>query len=584
MPTITLNHSMMKRIQELNGAVYDGPILTDLLPDIGCPVESNNGDEIEIEVFPDRPDLLSHETMAKAIRAFIGVESPENKVEVSRGDFCIEVDQSLGSIRPIIMGAIVRSVNTGNGPLERDLFIQSLMDHQEKLHMTLGRKRSFSSIGVHDLSRLSPPFRYVSVTKDFSFTPLASEKEMSISEVLSSHPKGMEYSSLMEGLDSFPIILDSNDMVISFPPVINGSHTTVNEDTTDFFIDVTGFDERSCEACLLLICLSLSELGGAVESVEITGWDGKVNTTPNFENRNHRVPNRLIERILGVSISDERISEAINRMGGKLIESRTTTEGSERQERWADCVVGEREHVFSMPRWRSDIMHPIDIVEDIAIGLGYGNLPEVLSSIHIDSTPLASANLHRRIRMSMRGVGLQEIQSLTLSNERDQFEKTNWNPVSKVTTISNPISVDHTLLRQFIFPSLMNILASNRHHELPQKVYELGEVVHDGENKSRMSWACAELGAGFSAAKGIVQSLLRDLGADNSSVSFREVMDGSGPWIVGRGAKVFIGDIEIGEFGEVSPDVIQSFGIRTPIHAGEFDVGIISDSISDPLQ
>ena len=583
MPTITLNHSMMKRIQELNGAVYDGPILTDLLPDMGCPVESNNGDEIEIEVFPDRPDLLSHETMAKAIRAFIGVGSPENKVEVSKGDFCIEVDQSLGGIRPIIMGAIVRSVNTGNGPLERDLFIQSLMDHQEKLHMTLGRKRSFSSIGVHDLSRLSPPFRYVSVTKDFSFTPLASEKEMSISEVLSSHPKGMEYSSLMEGLDSFPIILDSNDMVISFPPVINGSHTTVNEDTTDFFIDVTGFDERSCEACLLLICLSLSELGGAVESVEITGWDGKVNTTPNFENRNHRVPNRLIERILGVSLSDERISEAINRMGGKLIESRTTTEGSERQDRWADCVVGEREHVFSMPRWRSDIMHPIDIVEDIAIGLGYGNLPEVLSSIHIDSTPLASANLHRRIRMSMRGVGLQEIQSLTLSNERDQFEKTNWNPVSKVTTISNPISVDHTLLRQFIFPSLMNILASNRHHELPQKVYELGEVVHDGENKSRMSWACAELGAGFSAAKGIVQSLLRDLGADNSSVSFREVMDGSGPWIVGRGAKVFIGDIEIGEFGEVSPDVIQSFGIRTPVHEGEFDVGIISDSISDPL-
>ena len=583
MPTITLNHSMMKRIQELNGAVHDGPILTDLLPDIGCPVESNNGDEIEIEVFPDRPDLLSHETMAKAIRAFIGVGSPENKVEVSKGDFCIEVDQSLGGIRPIIMGAIVRSVNTGNGPLERDLFIQSLMDHQEKLHMTLGRKRSFSSIGVHDLSRLSPPFRYVSVTKDFSFTPLASEKEMSISEVLSSHPKGMEYSSLMEGLDSFPIILDSNDSVISFPPVINGSHTTVNEDTTDFFIDVTGFDERSCEACLLLICLSLSELGGAVESVEITGWDGKVNTTPNFENRNHRVPNRLIERILGVSLSDERISEAINRMGGKLIESRTTTEGSERQERWADCVVGEREHVFSMPRWRSDIMHPIDIVEDIAIGLGYGNLPEVLSSIHIDSTPLASANLHRRIRMSMRGVGLQEIQSLTLSNERDQFEKTNWNPVSKVTTISNPISVDHTLLRQFIFPSLMNILASNRHHELPQKVYELGEVVHDGENKSRMSWACAELGAGFSAAKGIVQSLLRDLGADNSSVSFREVMDGSGPWIVGRGAKVFIGDIEIGEFGEVSPDVIQSFGIRTPVHEGEFDVGIISDSISDPL-
>tara|TARA_Y100000589_G_scaffold83908_4_gene77847 strand:+ start:3501 stop:5255 length:1755 start_codon:yes stop_codon:yes gene_type:complete len=584
MPTISLNHSMMKRIQELNGAVYDGPILTDLLPNIGCPVESNDEDEIEVEVFPDRPDLLSHETMAKAIRAFTGVGSVETKVEVTKGEFNIKVDQTMGGIRPVIMGAIVRSVNTGKGPQERDSFIQSLMDHQEKLHLTLGRKRSFSSIGVHDLSKLSPPFRYVSVSRDFSFTPLASEKEMSISEILSLHPKGIEYSSLMEGLDSFPIILDSNDEVISFPPIINGARTTVNEGTTDFFIDVTGFDERACEACLLLVCLSLSELGGAVESVEITSWDGKVRTTPNFENRNHRVPNRLIEKILGMKLSDEKINEAINRMGGKLIESRTITDGSERQERWSDCVVGEREHVFLMPRWRSDIMHPIDIVEDIAIGYGYGNLPEVLSSIHIDSTPLGSSNLHRRIRMSMRGVGLQEIQSLTLSNERDQFEKTNWSPVSKVTTISNPISVDHTLLRQFIFPSLMNILASNRHHELPQKVYELGEVVHDGENMSKMSWACAEVGAGFSAAKGIVQSLLRDLGADDSSVSFRDVVVDSGPWISGRGAKVFIGDNQIGEFGEVSPEVIQSFGIRTPIHAGEFDVGIISDSISDPLQ
>ena len=115
-------------------------------------------------------------------------------------------------------------------------------------------------------------------------------------------------------------------------------------------------------------------------------------------------------------------------------------------------------------------------------------------------------------------------------------------------------------------------------------MYELGEVVHDGENMFRVSWACAEVGAGFSVAKGIVQSLLRDLGADDSSVSFRGIMDDSGPWIAGRGAKVFVGDNEIGEFGEVSPVVIQSFGIRTPIHAGEFDVGIISNSISDPLQ
>ena len=583
MPTISLSHLVMERIQKLNGASHESKILQDLLPQMGCPVELNDDEKIEIEVFPDRPDLLSHETMAMAVRLFQGLESGGREVRVSSSDVFIESHSSLNNIRPIILGAVVRGVDTGKNSSERGTFIQSLMDHQEKLHLTLGRKRSLSSIGVHDLSKLSPPFRYESVSGDYSFVPLASEKEMSIFEILSEHPKGIEYSALMDGMNSFPIILDSNDEVISFPPIINGNRTTVGEDTTDFFIDVTGFDERACETCLLLICLSLSELGGDVESVEISSWDGQTIITPNFDNKIHPVPNSLIEKILGLRLSDEDIGTSISRMGGRLLESRTVTDGFERAERWSDCVVGEREHIFSMPRWRSDIMHPIDIVEDIAIGYGYGNLPEILSSVHIDSSPLPSSNLHRRVRMSLRSVGLQETQSLTLSNERVQFEKTRWPHLSDVTMISNPITIDHTLLRQYILPSLMGLLSSNRHHELPQRVYELGEVVHGGENKSRASWACAEVGAGFSTAKGIVQSLLRDLGADSSMISFEPTENGNGPWIDGRGARVLIEGILIGEFGEVSPEVIHSFGLRSPVHAGEFDIDMIGKTIPDPV-
>ena len=583
MPTITLSHSMMRRIQEINGAVHNRNDLSNLLPKMGCPVELNNDEDIEIEVFPDRPDLLSHETMARAIRSFQGSDSEEASIEVSESGIKISVDGDLEGVRPIIMGAVVRGVNTGSSAPERSSFIQSLMDHQEKLHMTLGRKRSLASIGVHDLSKLKHPFRYEAVSGDFSFVPLASENNMKISEILDNHPKGIEYSKLMDGLETYPIILDSNNEVISFPPIINGNHTTVSEDTNDFFIDVTGFDEIACETCLLLVSLSLSELGGVVESVEVLDKDGSVKVTPNFGAKTYRVPNRLIEKILGMELSDSKIGEAIGRMGGVLLESRTITHGSERAERWSDCVVGEREHVFSMPRWRSDIMHPVDIVEDIAIGFGYDNLPDVLSSVHIDASPLKTSNLHRRIRMSMRSVGLQEIQSLTLSNERDQFEKTRWPVISEATVISNPITVDHTLLRQYIFPSLMNLLSSNRHHELPQRVYELGEVVHGGVNKTRVSWACAESGAGFSTAKGVVQSLLRDLGAPVSSVSFEPVAEGSGPWIDGRGAKVLIEGHEIGEFGEVSPDVMSLFSLRSPIHAGEFDVDVISEIVKDPV-
>ena len=139
-------------------------------------------------------------------------------------------------------------------------------------------------------------------------------------------------------------------------------------------------------------------------------------------------------------MSSDELSAAIEMIGGRLEESRTVTDGPNEHGRWADCVVGEVEHVISMPRWRSDIMHPIDIVEDIAIGFGFQNLPNIMSTTHIDAVPLKSTHLKRRFGESMRASGLQEVQSLTLSNERDQFELIRWSQQGGLAKIPNPIS------------------------------------------------------------------------------------------------------------------------------------------------
>ena len=507
MPTLNLQHSVLQYIQGINGVEHSGGGWSDWLPAMGCPVEGNDDEVIEVEVFPDRPDLLSHESLARAARSFVGGAFEDPSVAVSESGVEMVVDPSLEQVRPVIMAAIVRGVNTGTTDSDKSEFIQSLMDHQEKLHLTLGRKRRFASIGVHDLSTLSGPFKVVTVPESHSFVPLMMNEEMTIKQILEEHPKGVEYAHLMDGLDSFPVILDSNNDILSFPPIINGDHTTVTESTTDFFIDVTGWDERACEACLILVCLSLHERGGAIESVSVTGYDSDVANTPRGDAVRHRVPDRLIEKVLGLDLGSDEIAAALIKMGGQLIESRTVTDGVNRVERWADCAVGEREHVVEMPRWRSDIMHPIDIVEDIAIGYGYDNMPEKFSEVHLDAVPLSSSHLERRIRASLRSLGIQETQGLTLSNERDQFKRVRWPARGGLSVISNPITRDHTLLRQYLLPSLLKLLAANRHHELPQKVYELGEVVSDSANSTRVAWACAEVGGGFTAAKGIAQAI-----------------------------------------------------------------------------
>ena len=583
MPTLKFNHNILEYLHEINGVKYDPNDWEKRMPSIGCVVEENDEEGIEIEIFPDRTDLLSHETISRAARAFLNSLNDSPNLDIKQGEITLEVDKSLQNLRPVILGAVVRGVDNGTNYREKDDFIQSLMDHQEKLHLTLGRKRKFASIGVHDLSQLSPPFKVISVDKKYKFTPLAEEKEMSIEDILKSHPKGKEYAHLMSELKEYPVIIDAEDRVLSFPPIINGDHTTVNEQTRDFFIDVTGWDERSCEACLLLICLSLAERGGVIESIQIKNWDQELLNVPRGDSKSHKVPDRLIRNILGIELSKTEIADSIKKMGGELIETRTVTNGPDKIEKWADCIVGEKEHVISMPRWRNDIMHPVDIVEDIAIGYGYDNLPEQLSAVHLDAIPLPSSNLKRRISSSLCALGLQETQSLTLSNKRDQFERVRWIEENKSTIISNPITKEHTMLRQYILPSLLNLLAANRHHELPQRVHELGDVVRDSENKTRLSWACAEVGGGFSAAKGIASSLLRDLGANLSEVKWQGINQEEGPWIKGRGAKVIIGGIEVGQIGEIDPKVSFEFGLKVPIQAGEFDVDALGRTIPDPV-
>ena len=578
-----MSHSLLRSIQAENGAEYNSVDWLERLSQIGCVVEGSNEESIDIEVFPDRPDLLSHETMARAARAFLDGDIQQPTIETKDSGITLDVDSSLESVRPIIMAAIVRGVNNGNTDDEKDQFIQSLMDHQEKLHLSLGRRRKFSSIGVHDLSTLSPPFRVVTVPGSHSFIPLAMEEKMSIDNILSEHPKGKEYAHLMDNLEVYPVILDSNDGILSFPPIINGEHTTVRKSTTDFFIDVTGWEKRAVETCLLLVCLALSERGGTIEQVQVTGCDGQVRMTPNMEPKEHRVSDRLINRILGINLQSEDINTAIQRMGGDLVTSRAVTDGVNKAERWADLEVGEREHVIEMPRWLSDIMHPIDIVEDIAIGYGYENMPNLLSSVHLDAIPLPSAHLHRRVRESLRSLNLQETQSLTLSNERVQFVNTRWNKLAATTELANPITIDHTMMRQRILPSLLQLLAANRHHELPQRVYEIGTVVLDSHNGTRAAWACAEVGGGFSAAKGFAQAFLRDIGENLEDVAWEATTLNEGPWLSGRGAKILVSGEEVGQIGEIDPIVASDFGLRVPIQAGEFDIDALGRLIPDPV-
>ena len=65
--------------------------------------------------------------------------------------------------------------------------------------------------------------------------------------------------------------------------------------------------------------------------------------------------------------------------------------------------------------------------------------------------------------------------------------------------------------------------------------------------------------------------------------SSEPIEEENGPWILGRGAKIIVQGVEIGQFGEIDPIVSEKYGLKTPIHGGEFDIKEINKVASDPL-
>ena len=555
MPTLSIEQSLLHRLVESHGRIHDVEDMAFRLPLMGTDIDTCDDQTLDIEIFPDRPDLLSPETLCHGIMPFLHDSPPKPRLAINPGTISMHVSPELAGIRPVILGAIVRGLN-----IDEDV-IKRLMEHQEKLHFALGRGRKRASIGVHDLATLAPPFRVEAVSRDHSFIPLAMEEEMSIDEILAEHPEGVDYAHLLQGMDKVPVILDANDSVLSFPPIINGEHTTVTTNTQSIFIDVTGFDARACESALMLICLQLSVLGGKIESVRVNTCDGSewsIDGSP----KKHMVERSLVEGILGNSFTDDQIEDAIRRMGG--------------------VYNGDNSGVLSisMPRWRYDILHPIDLVEEIAIGHGYDDLAHDIPKAPLTAIPRKDGHLRRRVREALQGLGLIQIQSLTLSNDTDQFTSVRWKADGSITRMTNPITTEHTILRQNVLPGLLRLLSANRHHDLPQGVYELGTVVIDHKNRDRFAFLVAERSGGFATLRGRVQGLMRDLGCDEWNLEPNE----NGPWLSGRSASIVVNGVIVGECGEIDPTVSEIFDLNVPMSGAQFDLTALSSVLDDPVR
>jgi phenylalanyl-tRNA synthetase beta chain len=513
------------------------------LPMLGSDVESVEGDTLNVEFFANRPDLYSVEGVARALRGFFGFETGLASYSVGKSEVMLKVDNSVADVRPFIVAGMVRGVQM------TDELIKSLMDIQEKLHLTLGRNRKKVAIGVHDFRSLKPPFVYKAVAPEsVKFIPLGHYEEMNMSEILAKHEKGREYAWILEGMKRYPIIQDSANQVLSFPPIINGTVTQVTEATTDIFLDLTGTDMNAANSALNIISTMLAERGGSVETVDVVYQD-KTLALPDLRSKTRKITGKEVNSLLGTGYDEKHIIEFLGKM------------------RFGAKLAGNEIEV-QIPAYRNDILHNVDIIEDVAIGAGYSYIRGVLPKALTFGMELDTEKFTNQIRQLMVGYGFIEIKSLTLSSEKDQFELMLRPEQKDMVKILNPISTDLTCARVSLIPSMFRFLQANKHRDLPQQVFEAGDVLGGEDTKRRLAVLTIDPKASFTEMKSLVQSLMRDLGKD---ASFANTKDHA--YIPGRGADVLVNSVIIGSLGEYSPKIIENFELGYPV-AG-FEISLV---------
>ncbi len=523
--------------------------LREVLTLVKAPIDEEEGNMWKLEITADRPDLLSPEGVARAVKGYIGEEKGIPQYTVV--DTEIEIKAENVTLRPYIAAGVVYDVSLN------DYLIKSLMQIQEKLHETLGRKRKKVAIGVHDLDKIVPPFVYKEVDpEEIAFVPLGKDVEMNLKDILKEHEKGREYSFILEGYDKYPIIQDKLGEVISFPPIINGELTRVTEKTKNLFIEVTGTDKTAVEKTLNIILTSIAERGGKIGRVKINE-----EVYPKFEPEQITINTEEVDRLLGIGIREHEIAEILERMRYTVFE-----------------LKGGRITVF-IPPYRTDILHEVDIIEDIAVGYGYNNLGTEIPKVHTNGKYLYSEKVKRKIREIMIGFGFQEILSFMLSSREKQYQKMEKGE-DEYLEIENPMSNEYNIVRTWLLPSVMEFLSENTHRKYPQKVFEIGEVVKKDETRengaseqTKLSGAIVHDKANLTEMKSVIEAIGREL---DVSVVIKPTEHPS--FIPSRVGEIYFDGNKVGFFGEIHPKVLENWKIEKPVIAFEIDLDFLLNS------
>lgn len=501
------------------------------LTEIGAPC-FEDGENIVLELTPNRPDWYSMEGIIRTLNAYF--KNDIKTYEAKKSDYKVIVDPSVNAIRPFTVCAVVKGMKF------TDQKIREIIRLQEKLVGTLGRNARKFGIGVYPLHAIEFPINYTTMKKEeIEYVPLGYDKKMAANEILSIHKKGREYGHILKDAKKYPVFLDAKNRIMCLIPIVNNAETgKVDLETKEIFIEVSGITLDSVLSALNIFCCACADMGGTIYEVAVN-YNKKTIHTPKLKTKEIKINKKYIQKVLGIKLTGDRIKQLLTKMGY--------------------YCTGE---IARIPPYRTDIMGPIDLVEDIAIAYGYNNFEPQIPDVYTEAESIED---YTKIDDVVKGMGFLEVKTFLLTDKKS-INKINYN--DSLIEVLNPACSEFTVLRPSLLGKMLDIFSENKMKGLPQKIYEIGYVYENNKMTKKLAFAIMDKKINFSICRGYLQTLLKE-----SEIGF-ELVSGNTGWLdnVEGGKVVLKKENKAGYFGKVDSGVLLKHGIEFAVYACEIEL------------
>jgi len=254
-----------------------------------------------------------------------------------------------------------------------------------------------------------------------------------------------------------------------------------------------------------------------------------------------------VDKILGITISEDDMKNELERLD-------------------FEYVVKDGKFIVTIPKRRLDIDANVnDIAEEIGRLYGYNNLKSSIPTVPVRRGEYVGDVKYRKmVSRRLRTLGLNEVKTYTLTSP-EMANTFKYEDVKQVV-LPNPMSVDKSVVRTTLIPSLMNVYEYNKARGVKDvSIYEIAKTYDAEYNETTKicglmtgsyisnTWK-KDLDIDFFLVKGIVEDLLTYMGYENRYSFVRSECSDLHP---GVQASIILDGKAIGIIGKVHPNITK---------------------------